>query len=239
MAVSWWARSLSPFMAWLQHSEHLSICGLCAGAGAGWRGPSQSAALSLSVARYWSRHGPLSLSSLSITSLATIRHRPPLDTRTHPGHSIIWIWPSADYFPWLTKHTRILSPGWWDRDADAGIIYTQLTPPSEHITRVAVEQYFTRVMSLFIVTNVRNIWAPGHKECGPRTRCYLVNLLKSHNLNISSADTDTHHHHRSCFKLKFLSHSHSSSRICAMWGTGHCCGILVTYQDPTFERSKS
>ena len=192
MAVSWWASSLSPFMAWLQHSEHLSICGLCAGAGAGWRGPSQSAALSLSL---WLGIDPDTvppLSHLSPSPLLQPSGTGPglhlIPAPTLPGHSIIWIWPSADYFPWLTKHTRILSPGWRESADVAGIIYPTHAPVWTHRpgrSRALLCHCLLWLMSAYL--------DPGSRGMRPRTRCDLVNLLKSHNHNISPADTDTHH----------------------------------------------
>ena len=67
-----------------------------------------------------------------------------------------------------------------------------------------------------------------------RARCYLVNLLKSHIQRAQSKYLLSRHWYSSVVgsvlisKLKFLSHRHSSSRICSRWGPGHCCGILVT-----------
>ena len=170
LIASWWASSLSPFMAWLQHSEHLSICGLC-GAGAELPGAARvtkcgesPGSLSL-LALYWSRHGaPPSLSSPSVTSLATIRHRT-------PGLHLIPALPGPPWsqhyldlairglFPLISKTLRIHwalgrgHPG----DESAGIIYTALMHHS-HISRVSthlISHHPGIIMSLFALTNAR------------------------------------------------------------------------------------
>ena len=107
--ASWWASSLSPFMAWLQHSGHLSICGLCAGPGPPGELPGAArvtepcAGLSLSVLIPTRP----SLSSLSITSLAPSGTAPGLHL-IPPPWSRRYLDPAIrGLFPLINKTLRV------------------------------------------------------------------------------------------------------------------------------------
>ena len=208
--------------------------------GRGWlaRPESKCGSLSLSVARYWSRHGPPSLSSLSITSLATIRHRPrpPLDTRTDPPWSQHYLdLAISGLFPLINKTHSDTQPR-VTRECGCGGDYL---PNSRPRLNTSPGSQSSIIMSLFIVTNVRISGPRVTRNAAPDSLWSRQFVEKPQSQYQPGRHWYSSSHHRPCFKLKFLSHSHSSSRICAMWGTGLCCGILVTYQDPTFERSKS
>ena len=235
--ASWWASSYLH----LWPDSNIPSISLFVDYGRAMPGPSYGAArvtncgrcrsLSLSLAVYWSRHGP-SLSLISLHHLSGNHQAPHPASTWYPG--IAWSQHYLDLairglFPLINK-TLGYSPS-------AGIIYTRLPHAPVSQSRLIILNIRSHYVTVFIVTNVR-ARVIVRNASGPELLSGQSSLLSCQFVEkpqrAQSKYLLSRHWYSSVVgsvlisKLKFLSHRHSSSRICSRWGPGHCCGILVT-----------
>ena len=175
---------------------------------------------------------PLSLSHLSPSPLSGNHQAPHPASTWYPG--IAWSQHYLDLairglFPLINK-TLGYSPS-------AGIIYTRLPHAPVSQSRLIILNIRSHYVTVFIVTNVR-ARVIVRNASGPELWSGQSSLLSCQFVEkpqrAQSKYLLSRHWYSSVVgsvlisKLKFLSHRHSSSRICSRWGPGHCCGILVT-----------